>query len=91
MPADCAPGAAVSAELVDGQSEQLRVQPSVELTELLGAGGGPHWRGTAFELYRALMGRRTPDQIAAMDWTGDPAPVLPALSLLPATREPLTV
>lgn len=57
----------------------------------LGAGGGPHWRGTAFELYRALMGRRTPGQIAAMDWTGDPAPVLPALSLLPATREPLTV
>ncbi|CAL9614187.1 hypothetical protein SUDANB121_05717 [Nocardiopsis dassonvillei] len=57
----------------------------------LGPGGTLHWRGTAFELYRALMGRRTPGQIAAMDWTGDPAPILPALSLLPAAAEPLTV
>ncbi|MFD6099377.1 maleylpyruvate isomerase family mycothiol-dependent enzyme [Nocardiopsis flavescens] len=57
----------------------------------LGAQGGPHWRSTSFELYRALMGRRTADQIAAMDWTGDPGPYLTGLSLLPAAREPLSV
>ena len=62
-----------------------------DLSWNLGAGGGLHWRGTAFELYRALMGRRTPGQIVAMDWTGDPAPILSSLSLLPAARTPLTV
>ena len=34
----------------------------------------------AFELYRALTGRRTPGQIAAWDWSGDPAPYAPLLS-----------
>ncbi|MFV2197989.1 maleylpyruvate isomerase family mycothiol-dependent enzyme [Nocardiopsis sp. LOL_012] len=57
----------------------------------LGEGTGPHWRGTAFELYRALMGRRTTGQIIAMDWSGDPAPVVGFLSLLPAAEKPLDV
>ncbi|MDT0329394.1 maleylpyruvate isomerase family mycothiol-dependent enzyme [Nocardiopsis lambiniae] len=63
----------------------------VDRSWTMGEGDGPHWRGTAFELYRALMGRRTPGQIAAMDWTGDPAPILGDLSLLPAAEEPLGV
>jgi uncharacterized protein (TIGR03083 family) len=29
-----------------------------------------------FELFRALSGRRSPDQIRDWDWTGDPAPYL---------------
>ncbi|MFW6641302.1 maleylpyruvate isomerase N-terminal domain-containing protein [Nocardiopsis algeriensis] len=57
----------------------------------LGGGTGLQWRGTAYELHRALMGRRTPGQVAAMDWTGDPAPVLGALALLPAAERPLDV
>lgn len=73
-----------------GQAPGLTVT-AADRSWTLGAGGDLHWRGTAFELYRALMGRRTPGQIAAMDWTGDPAPILPALSLMPAAREPLAV
>jgi hypothetical protein len=30
------------------------------------------------ELYRSLAGRRTPAQIAALTWTDDPAPWVPA-------------
>ena len=30
----------------------------------------------AFELARAASGRRSPDQVRAFDWTGDPEPVL---------------
>ena len=33
-----------------------------------------------FELYRALTGRRSLAQIAAWDWSGDPAPYAPLLS-----------
>jgi hypothetical protein len=37
-----------------------------------------------WELLRVLAGRRSRDQIAALDWSGDPAPYLP---LLPAYGE----
>ena len=30
-----------------------------------------------FELFRALSGRRSPEQIAAYDWRGDPEPLIP--------------
>lgn len=30
-----------------------------------------------FEIFRALSGRRSPDQIAEFDWQGDPAPYIP--------------
>jgi uncharacterized protein (TIGR03083 family) len=30
-----------------------------------------------FEFFRALSGRRTPDQIRAFDWEGDPEPYIP--------------
>ena len=32
------------------------------------------------EIFRALAGRRSKDQVLAYDWTGDPTPYLPALS-----------
>jgi uncharacterized protein (TIGR03083 family) len=41
-----------------------------------------------FDLMRALSGRRTPAQLAAMDWTGDPAPFLPAFEGGPFTFPP---
>lgn len=48
--------------------------------------------GTAFELARAVTGRRSVAQIMAMDWTGgDPAPVAPFLPTLPAPKADLTV
>lgn len=33
-------------------------------------------RGTRFELFRALSGRRSPEQVRAYDWDGDPGPFL---------------
>ena len=33
-------------------------------------------RGDRFELFRALSGRRSPDQIRAYDWEGDPEPFI---------------
>ncbi|MGH2757086.1 MAG: hypothetical protein ACRDI3_04790, partial [Actinomycetota bacterium] len=33
-------------------------------------------RATRFELFRALSGRRNPDQIRAYDWDGDPEPFI---------------
>ena len=34
-------------------------------------------RGSRFEFFRALSGRRSPDQIRAYDWNGDPEPYIP--------------
>ena len=33
--------------------------------------------GNRFEMFRALSGRRSPDQIRAYDWDGDPEPYIP--------------
>ena len=32
--------------------------------------------GSDYDLARALLGRRSRAQVQAMDWTGDPAPIL---------------
>src|SRR4051794_7185030 len=42
-----------------------------------------------FELFRALSGRRSPDQIRAWDWTGDPDPYLSLFYLYGPRTEPL--
>jgi uncharacterized protein (TIGR03083 family) len=39
------------------------------------------WSADRFELFRALAGRRSNAQIAAMQWQGDPAPYLPIISM----------
>lgn len=58
----------------------------------LGEGGALTLSGTAFELARAVTGRRSVRQITAMDWTGgDPAGVAPFLPTLPAPEADLTV
>ena len=46
--------------------------------EVVAGGGDPQAsvRGTRFELFRALTGRRSPDQVRALDWDGDPEPYL---------------
>ena len=43
-------------------------------------------RTTTFELFRALHGRRTVEQVRAMEWEGDPGPWLPVLSVFPRTE-----
>ena len=44
--------------------------------------------GPAFELMRALTGRRSRRQICALGWTVDPAPYLPAFQFGPFTTSP---
>ena len=39
------------------------------------------WTGERFELFRALAGRRSNAQIAAMQWDGDPTPYIPLASM----------
>jgi uncharacterized protein (TIGR03083 family) len=34
-------------------------------------------KASRFEMFRAMSGRRSPEQIAAYDWTGDPEPYIP--------------
>jgi uncharacterized protein (TIGR03083 family) len=34
-------------------------------------------RGSRFELFRAMSGRRSPEQIRAYEWDGDPKPYIP--------------
>jgi len=44
-------------------------------------------RAPAFELFRALSGRRSMEQIRAFDWDGDPGPYLRVFSPFEAPRE----
>lgn len=39
------------------------------------------WSGDRFELFRALAGRRSNAQIAAMEWEGDATPYIPLISM----------
>jgi uncharacterized protein (TIGR03083 family) len=56
---------------------------------LPGAGGEEPVLGlrtTRFEAFRWRMGRRSRDQLAALDWSGDPAPVLDHLVVFGPAR-----
>lgn len=48
-------------------------------------------RASAFELARAITGRRGLDQIRALGWSGDPAAVAHLLPTLPAPKNDLAV
>jgi len=43
----------------------------------------------AYELARAALGRRSHEQMAAWNWTADPTPYLPHLTVFPARETPL--
>jgi hypothetical protein len=43
-------------------------------------------RTTRYEAFRWRMGRRSRDQLAALDWSGDPAPVLDHLVVFGPAR-----
>jgi uncharacterized protein (TIGR03083 family) len=58
----------------------LRIQTE-GFDRVLGTGSeGITVRGDAFGVTRALFGRRSLEQIAAFDWSGDPTPYLPHFS-----------
>lgn len=50
---------------------------------------GMEVRDDAFEITRALFGRRSLDQIAAFDWSGDPAPYVTLFSFFTPRETPL--
>lgn len=45
--------------------------------------------GNPYEMARALMGRRSFQQIRQFDWTGDPEPYLPIFSIFPPRSDAL--
>ena len=45
----------------------------------------PVARTTGFEILRLRLGRRTPDEVRALDWTGDPEPILDHLFIFGPT------
>ena len=57
----------------------------------LGEGADLTLRASAFELARAMTGRRSIIQIRAMDWSGDPTEVVSLLSSLPAPKKDLAI
>lgn len=67
----------------------LRVRAG-DLERAVGA-GDPAATVTAmpFEMLRALTGRRSPDQVRALDWDGDPEPFIPLFSTYPMRSDPL--
>jgi uncharacterized protein (TIGR03083 family) len=65
------------------------VRVTVEDAEFrIGPDGDPvlGLRTTRFEAFRWRMGRRSRDQLAALDWSGDPAPVLDHLVVFGPAR-----
>jgi uncharacterized protein (TIGR03083 family) len=46
--------------------------------------------GDRFELFRAMSGRRSPDQIRAYGWDGDPEPYIPYFYPYGIRKDPLT-
>jgi uncharacterized protein (TIGR03083 family) len=59
--------------IIETEAKQIRVGP---------ADGDPvTLRTTSWEAFRFRLGRRSPAQLAAMDWSGDPAPFLDALCI----------
>lgn len=50
----------------------------------------PGLRTTRFEAFRWRMGRRSRDQLASLDWSGDPAPVLDHLVVFGPARADIT-
>lgn len=71
-------GATVEFDLGDGDPIVVG-QPPATLT----------LRTTPFELFRLRMGRRSRDQIAALDWSADPGPVLDRLCVFGPAAVPV--
>lgn len=70
-----------------GQKPEAQELPAVrfvtdEIDQTVGTGSpGVTLRTSTFELFRTLHGRRTVEQVRAMNWEGDPGPWLPTLFL----------
>jgi uncharacterized protein (TIGR03083 family) len=75
--------------LLERLPSPVPVRVTVEDAEFLAGPEGEPVLGlttTRFEAFRWRMGRRSRDQLAALDWSGDPAPVLDHLVVFGPAR-----
>jgi uncharacterized protein (TIGR03083 family) len=75
--------------LLDRLRTPVPVRVTVEDAEFLAGPEGEPALGlttTRYEAFRWRMGRRSRDQLAALDWSGDPAPVLDHLVIFGPAR-----
>jgi uncharacterized protein (TIGR03083 family) len=88
---DCAAIQRCSHKLLGWLDPPVPVRVSVEDAEYrIGPPGGAELKltTTRYEAFRWRMGRRSRGQLAALDWSGDPAPVLGHLTVFgPAQRD----
>jgi hypothetical protein len=80
---------AIAPRLDAAELPALRIQTEGFDRVLGTAPEGVAVRGDAFEVTRSLFGRRSLDQIAALDWSGDPTPYLPHFSFFTPRETPL--
>jgi hypothetical protein len=69
--------------LPDGAYPPLRITATNGGTWATDESASTSVRGPAFELLRALGGRRSLRQLRALDWSDDPEPYLPAFEFGP--------
>ena len=62
-----------------GQKERVAGQGEARAT----------WEGERYEIFRALAGRRSGDQILAMSWQGDPTPYVPLIPAYGPRTDPI--
>jgi hypothetical protein len=87
---DCPAVQQMAGWLLQNLRTPVPVRVTVEDAEFrIGPGGQEPVLGlrtTRFEAFRWRMGRRSRDQLAALDWSGDPAPVLDHLVVFGPAR-----
>jgi len=86
---DCPAVQQMAGWLLQGLRTPVPVRITVEDAEFrIGPSGDPvlGLSTTRFEAFRWRMGRRSRDQLAALDWSGDPAPVLDHLVVFGPAR-----
>ena len=86
---DCPAVQQMAGWLLQNLRTPVPVRVTVEDAEFrIGPEGKPvlGLRTTRFEAFRWRMGRRSRDQLAALDWSGDPAPVLDHLVVFGPAR-----
>ena len=86
---DCPAVQQMAGWLLQGLRTPVPVRITVEDAEFrIGPSGDPvlGLRTTRFEAFRWRMGRRSRDQLAALHWSGDPAPVLDHLVVFGPAR-----
>jgi uncharacterized protein (TIGR03083 family) len=64
---------------------------ALQVNDLVAGDGAPAAtvRASEFDLFRALTGRRSPDQVRAFDWTGDPEPYVAIFSAYGVPEAPV--